>query len=286
MIDVNLEGVELFTYRNNDRAIAPLPSCVHENCIEILVLHKGIQTITVEGDEFVVAGGDIVIIPAGYEHSTGQHPQYSASYYRILLHRSEAAPLLGLDSVYSRHLRAYLSSLQNYRYRSVVALTELVASAYRHAILAAFPAQMQARGELICFLTALENALCTQPTAKSPAIEAVFRYINDHITEELSLQELADLSGCSLSYFKESFLKQVGATPMYYINWRRIAHAKRMIAQGYSATETSMLLNFSSPTHFSTVFKNYTARTPMQYKALVDMELQKQRHLIDWVARI
>lgn len=276
-----LKGIEAFTYRSIERAIAPLPACVHEDCVEILVYQKGIQMLTIEKREFAVTGGDIVIIPAGHEHSTGQQPQYSACYHRILVNCSENVPLLGLDGDFRERLRGSVCSLRAYRYRETAALPELVSTAFQHALSARPCVQTQACGEIICFLTALETVLGVEPLARTPAIESVFRYINEHITEELRLRDLAELSGASLSYFKESFLKQVGVTPMYYINWRKMAYAKRMLVQGYSVTDISMVLNFNTSAYFSTVFKNYTSRTPMQYKSFVDREMQKQRHITD-----
>lgn len=273
-----MDGIKLFEYCCIDHAVDPLPCQRYEDCIELRVFHKGIQIFTVGNRELVFKGGDVLVVPAGVEYSTGLHPQYKSTYHRLQILCSDETSLLGMNVEYSQRLCAYLSSLTAYRYHGNPLLMDLICAAFQHVTSNQLSAQQQGCGELICFLMSLENLLVKQAPAHTPDIDIAFQYINDHITEDFCLQDLANLSGCSLSYFKERFTSQTGVTPMYYINWRKIAYAKRMIAQDYSVTEVSSLLNFNTPAYFSTVFKNYTSRTPIRYKELVGIELRKQRH--------
>ena len=279
VVTVPPEGIQLFEYCDIDHAIAPLPRRFCKDCIEILYFFKGIQIFDMGIRELVINGGNVLIVPSGQEYSTGNHPQYKSSYYRIQLSMTSAS-LLGLTAEHSAELRSYLASLTDYRYHGSDHLTNLLAASFVHILSDRASVKNQGRGELICFFASLQNQLMDRPPLRTPDIDVAYRYINDHITEEISLTKLAKLSGCSLSYFKERFTSQTGVTPMYYINWRKIAFAKRMIAQDYTVTEVATMLNFTTPAYFSTVFKNYTARTPMQYKRLIDIELKKQQHSI------
>ena len=204
-------------------------------------------------------------------------------YHRLQI-SVHAETFLGMNAANSHKLYQYLTSLTNIRYHGNERLAELISSAFEHLNASSVSEKNQGCGEMICFFASLENLLESKLPPRAPDIDIVYQYINDHITEEISLQKLADLSGYSLSYFKERFISQTGVTPMYYINWRKIAFAKRMIALNYTVTEVSSMLNFTTPAYFSTVFKNYTARTPMQYKQLIEKELKKQHHIFPYLS--
>ena len=273
-----LDGIPLFEYCCIERAIKPISPRISENYIEILCFHRGIQIFTIENTELVVSGGEVLVVPAGLEYSTGHHPQYKSRYHRLQITKTSSS-LLGLTAEYSNILYDYLGSLNRLRYHGSDRLSSLLNDSFTHLASDETCVRLKGYGELICFFTSLESFLKISPPQPTPDIYIAYQYINDHITEEISLQDLADLCGISLSYFKERFTSQIGVTPMYYINWRKIAFAKRMIAQDYSVTEVASMLNFTTPAYFSTVFKNYTARTPMQYKQLIDIELRKQHHI-------
>ena len=273
-----MSGIRLFEFCDIDRASAPLERRASEDCIEILYMHKGIQVFQIGGRELIVSGGEMLVVPAGETYSTGNHPQYKCSYHRLMIATDDPV-LLGFSPEHSAALRRYLSTLTDYRYYGNARLGSLLGDAFSHILAGSAAARNQGCGELICFLASLENALSSHSPQRAHDMEIVLQYINEHITENITLSELAQLIGSSLSYFKERFTSLAGVSPMYYINWRKIAFAKRMIVQDYSVTQVAAMLGFATPAYFSTVFKNYTSRTPMQYKQIVDIELKKQRHI-------
>ncbi len=90
-------------------------------------------------------------------------------------------------------------------------------------------------------------------------------YINDHITEELSLDGLARLANLSTSQFKQKFRRVMGVSPRNYINQEKISRAKSLLLKGHTVIDVAMQLSFNDSSYFSTVFKKYTLKTPRQY---------------------
>ena len=107
----------------------------------------------------------------------------------------------------------------------------------------------------------------------SPDIGRTLDYILDHITSELSLEELASLANLSCSQYKQKFKKQLGISPRRFINQQKIEQAKQLLQEGMSVTDIAMFLGFNTSGYFSTVFKKYMLCTPMEYvKSLQDKE--------------
>jgi AraC-like DNA-binding protein len=102
---------------------------------------------------------------------------------------------------------------------------------------------------------------------RNSAISAALTYIHAHLTENPSLERIADHCGLSASRFNEAFKEQMGITPHAYITNLKIDTAKILLKNPeISVTDVAMQLNFSSGNHFSAVFKRYTGCTPSQYR--------------------
>lgn len=98
-------------------------------------------------------------------------------------------------------------------------------------------------------------------------ISEALTYIHAHLTENPSLESIAEHCGLSPSRFNEAFKEQMGITPHAYITNLKIDTAKILLKNPEnSVTDVAMQLNFSSGNHFSAVFKRYTGRTPSQYR--------------------
>lgn len=100
-----------------------------------------------------------------------------------------------------------------------------------------------------------------------PRIQRAIRYLEDHLNQKISLQQLATQAGLSREYFCTLFHQQTGKTVFAYLRWARVQLAKEMLA----TTETSLaaiasLLGFSSQSHFQRVFREVEGGTPFLYR--------------------
>ena len=79
------------------------------------------------------------------------------------------------------------------------------------------------------------------------------------------LDALAEISGLSLSHFKEKFRRQMLTTPRAYINQQKIELAKKLLLETCNVTSVAEELGFDTPAYFSAVFRKFMAVTPSQY---------------------
>lgn len=101
-------------------------------------------------------------------------------------------------------------------------------------------------------------------------IEDSIVYINDHLTDELSLNELAEQASLSPFYFSRLFKKETGFSPHNYIITTRINNAKFLLrTSDASIKNICFTTGFTSESSFCTTFKKETGITPSEYRAQV-----------------
>lgn len=110
------------------------------------------------------------------------------------------------------------------------------------------------------------------PQSKSNALpnwrlKRVEGYIDAHITELVSLEDLAASAGLSRMYFAAQFKAATGYRPREYVLSRRIEHAKGLMLQSDAElVEVALSAGFCGQAHFQTVFKRFVAETPAQWR--------------------
>jgi YesN/AraC family two-component response regulator len=99
------------------------------------------------------------------------------------------------------------------------------------------------------------------------AIIVVMDYIYDNLHTRMTIGELADAAGLSVTYLSKLFRKEVGMTVKEYITRKRIQAAENMLRYSeFSCLAISDYLCFSSESHFIQVFRKHTGETPKRYR--------------------
>ena len=92
-----------------------------------------------------------------------------------------------------------------------------------------------------------------------------FAVMNSNLNRELSVSEIAKLSGVCQTTLKKAFSRHAGKGVKKYYNELRTEAAKNMLESGKNITETAFSLGFSSSSYFSQFFKNNTGINPKDY---------------------
>lgn len=101
-------------------------------------------------------------------------------------------------------------------------------------------------------------------------IEDSVAYINDHLAQELSLEDLAAQAALSPFYFSRLFKRETGFSPHRYILTARISNAKFLLqSTGDSVKRICFTVGFTSESSFCTAFKKETGLTPSEYRTRV-----------------
>ena len=102
-------------------------------------------------------------------------------------------------------------------------------------------------------------------TSKIP--EMIRNYIDLHIREKITLEDISNSLYISKSHIERAFKKEYGITPLVYCTNQKIAQvASMLITTDYSLAQISQQLGFSDVKYMSKSFKRITGQTPLQYK--------------------
>lgn len=94
-------------------------------------------------------------------------------------------------------------------------------------------------------------------------------YISSNCTEELSLDQLADMSGFSKFHFCRLFKQFSGQTFYQYVSHKRIEHAEILLARkDLSITDVANSSGFESMSAFIRMFKQIKGMTPTQFRRM------------------
>lgn len=94
-------------------------------------------------------------------------------------------------------------------------------------------------------------------------------YVNSHCTEELSLDEVAAMSGFSKYHFSRLFKEFTNTSFYKYLNVRRIAHAEKLLLDPQlNVTEAAVRSGFNSISAFMRMFKIIKGCTPTEFRNL------------------
>ena len=86
-----------------------------------------------------------------------------------------------------------------------------------------------------------------------------------HIGEPITIKELSRKVAMNECYLKKGFKEMFGSTIFDFYQGQRMEHARYLLYEkGLSVTDVSMLLGYSSISHFSTAFKKHTGLKPCE----------------------
>lgn len=100
-------------------------------------------------------------------------------------------------------------------------------------------------------------------------MDNICQWINQHLTEDISSEQLVAKSGYGRSRFFALFRTEIGLTPADYIVRERIALAKNLLRSqpDLTATQIAKRTGFNSPSFFTLNFRKQTGTTPTAFRA-------------------
>jgi len=87
----------------------------------------------------------------------------------------------------------------------------------------------------------------------------------EHIGEPITIRELSRKVAMNECYLKKGFKEMFGTTIFDFYQSQRMEHARYLLYEkGLNVTEVSLMLGYSSISHFSTAFKKHTGLKPCE----------------------
>ena len=96
--------------------------------------------------------------------------------------------------------------------------------------------------------------------------EKIVNYLNEHLTESINLEELANIFFISKSQLNRIFRKNMNITVGNYISLKRIHLARQLMLEGLSAEEAAINSGYKDYSTFYRTYKKIMGYAPTQTK--------------------
>lgn len=102
---------------------------------------------------------------------------------------------------------------------------------------------------------------------EDPIIRRVHRYVTEHITDALSIEQLAGAVAVSRRTFSRIFARYAKVTPSAFVEQVRVNTARKLLEETDAPLKTvAFECGFRSATHMRTTFSRRLNVTPKQYR--------------------
>ncbi|APG50205.1 helix-turn-helix domain-containing protein [Providencia stuartii] len=111
-------------------------------------------------------------------------------------------------------------------------------------------------------------------------VDALSKWIEEHLGRVIHLEELAAYSGYSLWHMQKIFKEVTGISLGKYIRQRRLAGAVNLLRNSdQSIFDIALDFGFGSQSHFTYMFRKEYGITPFDFRQNVDIDLDVKEPL-------
>lgn len=239
--------------------------------LELYYFLDGSVTYYIEDQVYDLCPGDLLIIPAGKMHRPVIANEHAA-YERMVLWITPQY-LQGIDSP-AGDLQKNLQKVGEHGYcvpfrgDETVFVTALLKKLLYMQKNDTDPKFCAGAVELYLWtIFRSYGVIDTTHRNETQVIPQVIRYITEHFSDPLTLEDIAAEFFVSKSYLNRHFKAYTNSTVYAYIMALRLTHARRMLREGIPAVEAGRECGFSDYSTFYKAFKTQTGLSPQQFKS-------------------
>lgn len=231
------------------------------NNIEIMLVLSGKGYIMCNGIQYPLEKNDIFVINSNLLHYTFTDSKLKYHYIIIDSDFLSSNGIFAENLEYSNYIHSETAEL---KFKELIEEYETENPFYLSGV----------NAKLLDFMTYISrNFACKTETilnnlsSTDENIKKSINYIQSHLNEHLSIEDLASYAGLSKDYFSHSFKDAIGITPINYINQLRCDNAKKLLkTKKHSIHDIAIQCGFENDSYFSRTFKRYIGILPSTYQ--------------------
>ncbi len=240
----------------------------HEFC-KLLFLMSGSGSYVVEGQRYLLQPGDVVLVGSRCVHCPELDREQP--YERVILYISpdflqqQSAPDCDLTEIFSGQGGHVLRLKENPRLKLYKQLSRLEDALSGEE----YGRTVMSKAALLRLLVQLgrcrrreEDQLPQTTPPQNDRVQALMRYMDEHLAEELDIDRLAEQFYVSKYHMMRLFRQETGFTVHTYLLQRRLLYARSLIEGGLQATQASAQAGFGSYSAFTRAYGKYFGTTP------------------------
>ena len=242
---------------------------------KVVYMVSGDVTYNIEGKNYQLKANDFVLVNKGEVHRPVVHS--TEPYERIILYISPellqkySNESYHLEDCFVRSKKEQLHVLHTNTSKGnlLVSLCHALANTLTDT---EYASELHQKVLFLEFLVQLNRTLQKNSTDISDTsvgnekILAVLTYINSHLTEEISIDSLAEQFFTSRYYLMHSFKQETGYTIGQYLTTKRLLYAQELIKNDMPVTEACLTCGFQNYSTFSRAYKKNFGVSPTEQK--------------------
>ncbi|ASZ07508.1 AraC family transcriptional regulator [Enterococcus thailandicus] len=237
--------------------------------LEISIVLEGQANYTIEEQKFQLNAGQIMLFNPGTHHGEEQRTGTYSHQLHIGLTN------ISLDGLKRNHLptKKAILNLGEYQWEFLDKAWRLVKEYSEEQPEFQLMVKALIIEMLVLILRSLEKvqdntvtlALSKNAKRKQYLVNHAIYYLENHHTQEITLEQLADTLYVSPTYLSKVFKESTGMSPINYLIQVRLKHAKELLAnEQLTIREISQAVGYQDAYHFSKLFKKYYGVSPSQ----------------------
>lgn len=240
----------------------------HEFCKLVLFI-SGQGEYTVEDQHYALQAGDVLMIGSHQVH----RPEFArgVEYERIIFYiapeflQKQSTSECNLETLFDG-TKGHVLRLEERRYQKLFTQAkeleaELTGESYGKSVMAN-SLLLQLLVRLMRYREKTLMQVPGHPVISDERIGRMLTYLDNHFTENLTVEELSGLFFISRYHMMRLFRKETGQTVYEYITERRLFFARDLIRQGVPATESCFRAGFGSYSSFTRFYGKRFGTTP------------------------
>lgn len=246
---------------------------------EIFFFLSGNVNYIIEGKNYSLRPGDVLLTSSSDIHRPDIHP--GKPYERVVIWLSD--DFFGhLREFYGEDLTTCFtdSALKDYRLirpdsQNILHLKRLCGKISEAKHSREMGSYALASAYLTEFLVHISRAYYDAPDSvkydvtENEKVNQMLQYINEHLTEDLSLERLAAQLYTSKYYLSRQFKQFTGLSLYQYIMKKRLILSRNMLRAGSSVMDACFQCGFGDYSNFLKAFKREFGKTPRAYTKTV-----------------
>ena len=220
---------------------------------EMIAVITGSVLISYEGLEVALSAGDAIVLPPLCYHTVTANKK--CTYRRLAATFDKSA----VPTV----LQSFFEGKHPYVFRTEKGQTERIRTLC-HTDNAAFYAPLLQSLMIEVLYTCATNTRHDTAGITDAPLQAALLYIDEHLCERLTLDEIALHTATSKSFLCHRFREKMKISPKQYILQKRMALAVKLLSEGVPPTQVALCVGYENYSNFYRLYQKYLQNKAME----------------------